>query len=464
MIRLTFHGAAGTVTGSKYLLETDRGRVLFDCGLFQGLKKLRLLNWREPQFDPRKLDAVVLSHAHLDHTGYLPRVVKEGFHREVYCTPPTSELTRLILLDSAKIQEEDAAYANRKGFSKHRPALPLYDTQDAQAALKLLDRQPIETWFEPAPGIRVRYHDAGHLLGSTSMEVEVARAEGNVRLYFSGDVGRYDAPLYYDPQPPQPTDFLICESTYGDREHETSDLLGPLAEVISRGIERGGVILVAAFAIGRAQQLIYLLKVLMKQKRVRKIPIFLDSPMAVDASQIYDKYHWKHDFSEGELSSPRIFGGQQVHLSRTVAQSKQINAEDGPAVIISSSGMMTGGRILHHLRQRLPHAQNTVLLAGYMAAGTRGRRLLDGEPTIRMHGRDIPVRAAIERIPGLSGHADRSELMRWLAPLEAPVRTFVTHGEPESAAALADHLREQREWTCTVPSLGESFDLEGMLQ
>jgi len=460
MVQLTFHGAAQTVTGSKYLIEADGARVLVDCGLFQGLKELRQLNWQPPPVEPAKLDAIVLTHAHLDHTGYLPRLVREGFRGPVICTAATEDLSELILLDAAKNQEADADYANRKGFSKHKPALPLYDTQDVIRALKLFANKPRNRWFDVAGPISCRYQDAGHLLGSSWIEMRVAGGSRPLRLLFSGDVGRYDAPLYHDPAPPPECDVLICESTYGNRNHPPGNVLDQLCDVTTAAIRRGGVMLVASFSVGRAQQLIYLLEVLIHQDRLPELPIYLDSPMAINATNIYAEHAGDHDLSEGQLAGDGAFYGRSVHLARTTAESKRINDVDGPAVIISSSGMMTGGRILHHLKRRLPDARNTVVMGGFMAAGTRGRRLQDGEPRLRIHGKDIPVRAALDEISGLSGHAGRDELLRWLEPLPAPRRVFLTHGEIAAATALAEQLRTTRGWDVVLPALGESFTLE----
>jgi metallo-beta-lactamase family protein len=460
MAKLTFYGAAQTVTGSKFLLEADGTRVLVDCGLFQGFKALRELNWRRTPFDVHALDAVVLTHAHLDHVGYLPRIVREGYDGPILCTPATQALAEIILLDSAKCQESDAAYANRKGFSKHKPALPLYDDRDVERTMRLFVDGPRGEWFTPAEPIWMRYHDAGHLLGSGMIEVEIRSRTPPLRILFSGDVGRYDGPLYFDPAPPPECDYFVCESTYGNREHPEESIQDALCEVVKRSIERGGVMLIASFAVGRAQQLIYLLHVLASAGRIAKLPIYLDSPMACDASAIYRKHSSEHDLSEAELdpAHPALDGGA-VHLCRTVEESKAINDVTGPAVIISTSGMMTGGRILHHLKQRLPSSRHTVVLGGFQAAGTRGRQLQDGADRLRLHGRDVPVRAALESVPGLSGHADRSDLLRWLKPLRQPRAVFLVHGEPESAEALAATLRSERGWTVHLPALGESHEL-----
>jgi metallo-beta-lactamase family protein len=461
MSQLTFYGAAETVTGSKYLLETEDAAVLIDCGLFQGLKELRLKNWQPLEFDPGRLGAVVLTHAHIDHVGFLPRFVKLGYQRPVYCTPATKDLAEIILLDSAKNQEDDAEYANRKGFSKHKPAEPLYDAQDVWRALKLLKPVARGKWFNPAGAIWCRYHDAGHLLGSAMIEVEVRSNVRPLRVLFSGDVGRYNAPLYHDPSPPPSCDYLICESTYGNREHPEVHVLDQLERVVLAAVGRGGVMVVASFAVGRAQQLIYLLEILIGRNRIPKLPIFLDSPMAVHASEIYAAHAADHDLSEAALAGTTdVLDGRNVHLARTVAESKRINEVAGPAVIISSSGMMTGGRILHHLRRRLPNERNTVVLGGFMAEGTRGRQLQEGAKHVRIHGADVAVRAAIAEVSSLSGHAGHSELLRWLEPLSAPSRVFLTHGEKQSSMALADELRARRGWDTHVPRLGEKVELE----
>ncbi len=460
MASLAFHGAAETVTGSKYLLESDDSRVLIDCGLFQGLKELRLRNWQPLPFSPASIQAVVLTHAHIDHIGYLPRLGRDGFRGPVYATPATESLAELLLLDSAHNQEEEAEYANRKGYSKHHPALPLYTAFDVKRAMSSFRSVHRETWFEPARGIRVRYHDTGHLLGSSMIEAEVQSAGRPLRIVFSGDVGRYGAPLYHDPQPPPACDYLVCESTYGNREHPPLDVLEQLTEVVHNAIARGGVMLMASFAVGRAQQLIYLLQVLMEEGRIPQIPVVLDSPMAAAGMEIYRYYASEHDLSEGLAVRPDFqFSLDRVQIITSVAQSKAVNKLKGPGVIISSSGMMTGGRILHHLRNRLPDRKNTIVLGGFMAAGTRGRALQEGARTIRIFGADVPVRAAVVEMSQLSGHAGHAELLWWLAPLPAPRQVFLTHGELASATALASELRASRGWNTLVPRMGQVVEL-----
>ena len=464
MVKLSFHGAAETVTGSKYLLEADNARVLVDCGLFQGLKELRQRNWNKLPFLPQSVQAVVLTHAHVDHIGYLPRFVKDGFRGPIICTAATAELAELLLLDCARNQEDDSDYANRKGFSKHKPARPLYDLNDASQAIRQL--KPIsdskrEDWFSPAAPIFMRYHDAGHLLGSESIEVEIRNRPKPLRILFSGDVGRYNAPLYHDPKPPPACDYLVCESTYGDRDHPPEQILDQLCEVVKAGIRRGGVILMAAFAVGRSQQLIYLLRVLIEQNRIPELPIFLDSPMAADATNIYCEHSDQHDLSEGQLSGEScVLRGRNLHLARSASESKNINSVRGPAVIIASSGMMTGGRILHHLIQRLPDPRNTLILAGFQSEGTRGRAIQDGAKTVRIYGQDVQVRAATARMSALSGHADRTELLRWLKDLPAPKRVFITHGELASANHFAEELKQTKGWNTLVPKMEQCVELD----
>jgi metallo-beta-lactamase family protein len=462
MAQLRFLGAAGMVSGSRHLIETEESRVLIDCGLFQGEKNLRELNWQRFAVPASSVDAVVLTHGHIDHSGWLPRLVKEGFKGPIHVTPATADLLGLLLYDSAKCQAEDALYANRKGYAKHRPALPLYEERDVDRTLRLLEVVPREQWFDPARGVRCRYHEAGHMLGSSFVETEVATAGGVRRVLFSGDVGRYNAPLYKDPSPPTPCDYLVCESTYGNRDHPDIQPLDDLEKVTKEAIDRGGMMLVASFAVGRAQQLVYLLRTLIAAGRIPEIPVWIDSPMAVDATEVFRKHVAEHDFSEAvtegvlpSLVSPFL------RMAKTATESKAINAHDGPGVVIASSGMMNGGRILHHLAQRLPDPTTTVLVAGFQAAGTRGRTLIDGARTLRIHGRDVPVRAAIRRIDALSGHADRREIVRWLTGLPAPKRTFLVHGEPPAARGMAEHLREKFGWDVTVPAIGDTVNLDG---
>jgi len=460
---LTFLGAAGEVSGSRHLVDAAGGRVLVDCGLFQGEKNLRDKNWDRFPVRPDSINAIVLTHGHIDHSGYLPRLAREGFAGPIYTSPATADLLGLLLYDSAKCQAEAALHANRKGFSTHSPALPLYEEQDVDRVLRLVRPVARESWFSPAGGIRCRFHEAGHMLGSSFIEMEAAREEGGepVRIVFSGDVGRFDAPLYKDPISPPNCDYLVCESTYGDRDHTPSRPLDELEKVTNDAIRRGGMMLVASFAIGRCQQLVYLLRTLMAAGRVPETPIWVDSPMAVDAMEVFRKHRDEHDFSEAKMQGvAESLASPFVRMAKTADESKAINGHHGAGIVIASSGMMNGGRILHHLARRLPDPKTTVLVAGYQAKGTRGRSLIEGAEFLRIHGRDVPVRAVVRKVDALSGHADRHEIDRWLGSMAAPRRTFLVHGEPPAAAALAEFIRSRRGWNVHIPALGEHVELD----
>jgi len=463
MTRLRFLGAASVVSGSRHLVETSAARVLVDCGLFQGEKELRERNWEKFAVPPASIAAVVLTHGHIDHSGFLPRLVREGFRGPILTSPPTADLLGLLLYDSAKCQAEDALYANRKGYAKHKPALPLYEEQDVDRVLRLVKKVPREEWFEPAAGIRCRFHEAGHMLGSSFVEMEVrdGAAAPATRIVFSGDVGRFDAPLYKDPISPPACDYLLLESTYGDRDHTPSRPLDELEAVTKEALARGGMMLVASFAIGRCQQLVYLLRTLMAAGRLPEIPIWVDSPMAVDAMEVFRRHGAEHDFTEARMQGvAESLASPFVRMAKTAAESKAINAHEGPGIVIASSGMMNGGRILHHLARRLPDPRTTVLVAGYQATGTRGRSLIDGARFLKIHGRDIPVKAAVRQVDALSGHADRHEIDRWLGTMPAPKRTFIVHGEPPAARGMAELLRDRRGWEATIPAIGDAAELD----
>ena len=456
---LSFHGGAGTVTGSRHLLRAAGTALLVDCGMFQGEKTLRERNWRQPGFVPRSIDAVVLTHAHVDHSGWLPRLVREGFGGPVHVTPATADLADLLLRDSAEIQEEDARYANRKGFTRHRPALPLYTVEDAVRAIRRFEVVDYGVWTELSPLVRFRFANAGHILGSGTVEVEV-RQEQPLTVLFSGDVGRYGAPLVRDPDPPPRCDVLVIESTYGDRHHEGPPVEERLAQLLRRVVSTGGVLLVPAFAVGRAQQLIVHLQHVMDAEPALDMPVHVDSPMAVDTTRIYLRHPEERGLETVELlSADRPVYGKAVFLHRTQEDSLRLNGLKGPRVIVSSSGMLTGGRVLHHLRRLAPGPENTILLPGYQARGTRGERLARGERFVRVHGVDVPVRAAVERISGLSAHADSDELMRWVRALPPPRRTFVVHGDGDASAALARRLEAELGFACETPGLGDTFEI-----
>jgi metallo-beta-lactamase family protein len=473
-IELSFHGGAGTVTGSRHLLTTPTCRMLVDVGLFQGLKELRELNWRKPAFDPRSVDHLLLTHTHIDHAGYLPRLVREGYRGPVHCTPATAELAHLLLLDSAKIQEEDAAFANKKGFSKHRPALPLYTTEDAERALRRLQPVDYGVWLSLGEGVRARYLNAGHILGSAHIEVQIAQTRSaggggsanGLSVLFSGDVGRYDMPLHVDPLAPPACDVLVVESTYGDRRHDSAPFSEQIRRPFQETLQHGGVVLIPSFAVGRAQQVTLILTDMVRSGQLPEVPIHIDSPMAVDATRIYASHLSDRNLdaglgvdAQGRPGGSRLFP-RNVVFHRSVDESKALNQLRGPRVILSSSGMLTGGRILHHLAQRLPDPRNLVVLVGYQAAGTRGRALEQGARSLRLHGMDVPVRARTLSVHGLSGHADQDELLRWIrSGPRPPARAFVTHGEPEAAHAFAERLRRDLNIAAETPRLGQSFAL-----
>ena len=460
---LQFLGAARTVTGSKYLLTVGHTRLLVDCGLFQGLKDLRLRNWQPLNVDPATIDHVVLTHAHIDHTGYLPRLVNQGFRGSVWTTHATRDLCEFMLKDSAHLQEEEAEFANKKGYSKHKPALPLYTVEDAQRALPLFRSAAPGVAFTPATGVSVTLHRAGHILGSSIVEIVIARDGRTHRLVFSGDLGRYGSLLMLDPEDPaKNVDDLVMESTYGDREHDDKDPRPQIADLVRTIVERKSVLLIPAFAVGRTQEILLILKQGMEDGSIPRVPVHLDSPMAVDATEIYCKYtdeqRVEHKHAPGD--GCRYFFGQ-LDIVRTVEQSKRLNQMGGPRIIVSASGMATGGRIVHHLRVRLPDPKNVVLFVGYQAAGTRGQALTNGVDEVKMFGEMVPVLAEIRGIDALSAHADRSELVRWSGTLgrHGPKRVFLTHGEPEAAESLAALLRQTYGWNVRVPSPLEKADL-----
>lgn len=451
-MQLSFFGATGTVTGSRYLLEHRGRRVLVDCGLFQGLKQLRLRN-RDPLPVPAStIDAVVLTHAHLDHSGYIPRLVRLGFRGRVLCTPATAELCGLLLPDSGRLLEEEAEHANRHGYTRHEPALPLYTEEDAAAALERFRPRDFDDLFEVLPGVRVRLRPAGHLLGAASARVEWDGGS----LLLSGDLGRDNDLLMRPPAAPEAADTIVIESTYGDRNHRDADPLTVLAEVIGRTAARGGVALVPSFAIGRAQTLLYALHLLKQQRRIPDLPVYVNSPMATNATQIYERHVGGHRLSPRECRE--VFGA--AHFVNSEAESRRLNALRTPAIIISASGMATGGRVLHHLKAYAPQPRNSILFAGYQAAGTRGATMVGGAETVKMHGEHVPVRAEVIQIDALSAHADREGLLGWIGRLPtAPRRVFVTHGEPAPADSLRQAIQERHGWACSVPDYRDSIEL-----
>ncbi len=449
---LQFLGAAGGVTGSKYLFSCGDDQVLIDCGLFQGLKELRQRNWAPVPIDLERLRAVILTHAHIDHSGYLPRLVSKGYKGPVFATPATCDLLGVMLPDAAHLQEEEARYANRKGYSRHTPALPLYRVEDAELSLTLLRSTRIGESVEVAEGVFLEFSRVGHILGAGSARLSF-KSNGHVRtLVDSGDLGRYDRPILKDPEPAGGADWLLIESTYGNRSH-AKDSESELRELIKATVERRGCLIIPAFAVGRTQELIYIIRKMEDDGEIPVLPVHVDSPMGLEATEIYCRHTDEHDLEMQQLQSREHcpISSRNMVVHRTPEQSKSINQAKGPMVIISASGMATGGRVLHHLKQRLPHPDTTVLFAGYQAAGTRGRSLQDGATEIKLLGEVVAVRARVHVLDGFSAHADQGEILRWLGTFTKPPRTtYIVHGEPPAAAALADAIRDRLKWKVEI--------------
>jgi metallo-beta-lactamase family protein len=467
-MHLTCLGAARTVTGSKHLLEAKNHRILVDCGLFQGLKDLRERNWAPLPMRATALDSVVLTHAHLDHTGYLPRLVGQGFRGRVFCTPATADLAKIVLEDAARLQEEDAERANRKGYSRHRPAMPLFTVDDASRAISLLQPVGYDRPMPVAPGFTVEFVNAGHLLGSAYARVTT---DSGQTILFGGDLGRYGRPVLPDPTRVAKADVALVESTYGDRTHEADDNGERLAGIIRATSNRGGKLIIPAFALGRVEELLYWIQKLETEKRIPELPVFVDSPMAAAVLQEYRSRLNELDAEIGgngskpsHLHSERgvcAFCTARLKVIGSIAESRAVQESSQTSIVISASGMATGGRVLHHLARALPEEKNTVLFAGYQAAGTRGRQLCDGVKFTRIHGEDIPVRAKIERIDSMSAHADADEIMRWLGGFEAPPKlTCLVHGEPQPMDVLKARIERELKWTVKTPEQGQVIDLD----
>jgi metallo-beta-lactamase family protein len=456
MAKLTFLGAAGSVTGSKYLVEAGGKRLLVDCGIFQGSQELQDRNYKPLTIDPKTIDYLVLTHAHLDHTGWLPVLVKAGYHGPIYANPATIELTTLLLKDSAHLQEEDTLHAQVHKDSRHANPQPLYTTADVDPALKLIKNMPRSGAFDVSPEFRVTSYDAGHILGSSSLELTITEGGKKSVVVFSGDIGRYNQVILKDPTtPPSNADVLICESTYGDREHPDGDPAELLAGIVNRVVKRGGSIVIPSFAIGRTQTFMYYLRQLEDQQRIPRLPVYVDSPMALSATDLYLKYKEDHDLDyvkeEGSDGKGDPLDVHEFHLTRSVEESKAINNVKTPCIIISASGMVSGGRVLHHLAQRLPDKRSAVILAGFQAEGTRGRALQEGALSLKLYGQDVPVYAEIVEMGQFSAHAGKSELLRWLTGLPAPPKqTYLTHGEPVAAQALQAAIQQKFQWKVAV--------------
>jgi metallo-beta-lactamase family protein len=461
-VRVKFLGGAGTVTGSKYLLEIDEYRLLIDCGLFQGLKQLRLRNWDALPLEENTIDAVVLTHAHIDHSGYLPRLVKEGFNGPIHCTGSTADLLRLLLLDSAKLQEEEAEWAKKKGYSKHENPQPLYDTKDVNETLPLVQSHRFNQRFYLTPSIEVNFVYGGHILGASIVEVYVHGSTQSKKLVFSGDLGRESDPILYPPEKIAEADILFVESTYGNRNNEFVGIKEALATAINETFDRKGCVLIPAFSVGRTQNLLMYIKDLMTEGAVPEAEVFMDSPMAISATEIYTRHMDDHKLTDEMLRTDESFLtlGRNLITVRTREASAYLNNKKEHAIIISASGMMTGGRILHHLFHRLPRTSDTLLIVGYQGMGTRGRDLLDGAKSIRIFGEEVTVKCNVVLIDGLSAHADMQELHEWLGHFTVkPKKTFIVHGEPESAEYLRRYVEHELQWNAYVPDYLESFAL-----
>jgi metallo-beta-lactamase family protein len=455
MAKLTFLGAAGCVTGSKYLVEAAGRKLLIDCGLFQGMDDLKQRNWSPLPVDPKTIDYLVLTHAHLDHTGWLPVLVRDGYRKPIFANPATIDLTGLLLKDSGHLQEEEAQDAIKNKWSKHAQPRALYTSADVEPALALVKPMPRKGGFDLSPEFHFESYDAGHILGSSSLELTITENGKKTVVVFSGDVGRYDQPILNDPVTPatKQIDALLCESTYGDRDHDAGDPLQLLGDIVNRVAKRGGSIVIPAFAIGRTQTFMYYLRQLENLQRIPKLPVYVDSPMALSATDLYLKYKEDHDveFTRDEQSGGDPLNVHEFHLTRSVQDSKAINNVKTPCIIVSASGMVTGGRVLHHLAQRLGDARNCVILGGFQAEGTRGRALQEGAKTMNLFGQTVPVRAEIVEMGQFSAHAGKSELLRWLTGLQAaPKQVWLTHGEPAAAQALQQAITEKFHWKAAV--------------
>ncbi|MGO8791796.1 MAG: MBL fold metallo-hydrolase RNA specificity domain-containing protein [Terriglobia bacterium] len=456
MATLTFLGATGTVTGSKYLLEAGGERLLVDCGLFQGDKELRLRNWNPLPVPPASIQWLVLTHAHLDHIGYVPRLVKDGFRGQILTSSATVDLAKIVLPDSGHLQEEDADFANKKGFSKHSPALPLYTYEEAIKSLEYFRAVNAQEPLEISPNFSIRSFFAGHILGARMIEVTVRENGIAKRLLFSGDLGRFPQMVIPEPSVPEDGfDYMLLESTYGDRLHPKEDVGARLTSIVETTAGHGGTLVIPSFAVGRTQELLFLFRELIEDKKMHSLPIHVDSPMGIDVTHLYEKHKEDHSLELDAMEEQGIqpFSPPNLHFDRTVEMSKQLNDAHYPTIIISASGMATGGRVLHHLERCLPDHRNTILFVGFQAAGTRGRAIQSGAQTVKMYGHEVHVRARIESIENLSAHADYGEILAWLERFsKAPGRTFMVHGEPKASEALRQRITQELHWDVTVPT------------
>ena len=477
MAKISFYGGTGTVTGSKYLLESNGKKILVDCGLFQGLRKLRERNWHDLPFDPKEIDAVIITHAHIDHTGFLPRLVRLGFKGKVYTSRATGDLLKILLPDSARIQEEDARYRNRKGLTSHSPALPLYEETDAMEALERLVKVPNDgKSIDICEGFKASFNVAGHIMGASLVLIEMENARlsepsalagevssSSIKFLFSGDLGHYDQPILKDPAAPPVCDYLMVESTYGDRLHNEVHSDVQLTKIIHEAVKRNAPILIPAFSVGRTQEILYLIRELEDEGKIPVVPVFVDSPMAKQATEVYRRWNEEHDEEYASILADKRHPLRTGNMTTTNSRddSIAINKKKGNLIIISASGMLTGGRVLHHARRILPNPDATVIFVGYQAAGTKGRRVLNGDDNVKIMHSWVPVKCHIERIDSFSAHADWKAVLKWLSGLKtAPKTIFTTHGEPKAASAMAGHIRDEFGWNVIVPEYQQTIELE----
>lgn len=457
-LKLQFLGATGTVTGSKFLLYNASAKYMIDCGLFQGLKELRLRNWAPLPVPVVEINSVILTHAHIDHSGYFPVFVKQGFRGRAYASTSTVELCKILLPDSGFLQEEDAVFATKKGFSKHLPALPLYTYSDAVASLPYLSAIPDGKPFDLGHGIKVRMVEAGHILGARFVHI-TSQVPYQRTILFAGDIGRYDSVINKGPATIKEVDYIVMESTYGDKLHPEENIFDRMEHIIKSTVERGGKVIIPAFAVDRTQEIIYIIKKLQDKKRIPVVPMFLNTPMGISATQIYTKHSNEEGFFKDEMDE-NSFTLPNLKMVRTQEESKNLNFMPGPAIIISASGMMTGGRVLHHVKAYGPDPNSTLVLVGYQAAGTRGRAILDGSRSIKIHGQPVPLNCHIELIDSISAHGDYEDILKWLSHFRRkPKAIFLVHGEANSTKALATRIKERFNWNVVIPNYLDEADL-----
>jgi metallo-beta-lactamase family protein len=451
-LKITFLGATGTVTGSKYLIEENGKKILIDCGLFQGLKELRLRNWAKFPIDPKEIHSIILTHAHIDHSGFIPRLIKEGFNGRIICTPGTFDLCRILLPDCGHLQQEEAAYAKKKGYSKHKDPLPLFSLEEAERSLKYFETLNYDKEMEVVKGLSFKFINAGHILGAA----QVILSNGLKKICFSGDLGRPNDPIMYPPEVPQGCDYLVMESTYGDRLHIKDDPREMFKKIILKTYKRGGVIIIPAFAVGRTQLVLYYLDQLFRSGEIPSIPVFLNSPMAQDATEIFCKHHKINRLNPAQCH--QIFN--VAKFVNNMEESIALNNLKKPAILIAGSGMATGGRVIHHLKEYAPNPQNTILFTGYQSVGTRGDTILKGSKEVKIHGGLVPVNAEVALVENLSAHPDQAELLDWAKSIQKkPLKVFITHGEPSQAEGLKNKLEKDLGWDCAIPKYLDHFNL-----